>query len=215
MRITDKKLDQMLIDLARYDFGGQPFARHELMSLAEDKIRKAKQWEDGEDDKPSGSSNPKSKGLARIDYRFTPLKKTGRLWNITHGFWMYPLEDFFMLGESGGTTKRVLTTSWRIVRDTVKVTKLKTLYADECQLCRQTLKLGQETYSEGHHLKPLGFPHNGPDDENNILILCPNCHVQFDFGAVEFGAKPLRFKRGHKVSNEYIEYYERKIYRKP
>lgn len=34
--------------------------------------------------------------------------------------------------------------------------------------------------SEGAHVRPLGIPHNGPDTLDNILCLCPNCHVLFD-----------------------------------
>jgi putative restriction endonuclease len=35
-------------------------------------------------------------------------------------------------------------------------------------------------YAEACHIKPLGRPHNGPDTPENILCLCPNCHVLFD-----------------------------------
>ncbi len=32
------------------------------------------------------------------------------------------------------------------------------------------------------HIQPLGVPHNGPDELPNLLCLCPNHHVMFDFG---------------------------------
>jgi predicted restriction endonuclease len=39
-------------------------------------------------------------------------------------------------------------------------------------------------YGEGAHIKPLGRPHDGPDAEGNVLCLCPNDHVRFEFGAI-------------------------------
>ena len=35
-------------------------------------------------------------------------------------------------------------------------------------------------HAEICHIKPLGRPHNGPDVPENILCLCPNCHVLLD-----------------------------------
>lgn len=37
---------------------------------------------------------------------------------------------------------------------------------------------------EGAHVRALGTPHHGPDIPANMLCLCPNCHVQFDNGAL-------------------------------
>ena len=39
-------------------------------------------------------------------------------------------------------------------------------------------------YAEGAHIRPLARPHNGPDVPENVLCLCPNCHVLFDQGAI-------------------------------
>src|SRR5688572_11665506 len=76
---------------------------------------------------------------------------------------------------------RVKQDVYRILRDTELVRKLKKLYKDQCQLCKITINIGNKTYSEGHHIQPLGGEHKGPDASENILILCPNCHARCDY----------------------------------
>ncbi|WP_406068723.1 HNH endonuclease [Streptomyces sp. NBC_01020] len=73
----------------------------------------------------------------------------------------------------------------RRVRNTKHVRAIKALYGNACQMCRTTLAVGLDgaTYSEGAHIHALGAPHLGPDEPDNILSLCPNCHVLFDNGA--------------------------------
>lgn len=81
--------------------------------------------------------------------------------------------------------ERTETTTSRIIRNTDIVKELKDTYDHECQVCgisRQ--KRNGDGYAEGHHLKPLGDPHNGPDIKENILILCPNHHADFDYGRI-------------------------------
>lgn len=82
-------------------------------------------------------------------------------------------------------------------------------------------------YSEAHHLQPLGKKrHNGPDIKENLIILCPNHHVEFDFGAIalnpitliiehcnpndEFIRKEMILK--HSIDNRYIEYHYNNIF---
>lgn len=72
----------------------------------------------------------------------------------------------------------------RIIRDTAVVRAVKELYGYCCQICGLRLDLPGGPYSEGAHIKPLGQPHGGPDEADNVLCLCPNCHVLFDAGAI-------------------------------
>ncbi|WP_406603295.1 HNH endonuclease [Neolewinella marina] len=60
--------------------------------------------------------------------------------------------------------------------------KLKELYSYECQVCRTSIQTNAGLYIEAAHIQPLGTPHNGPDVISNILCLCPNHHVRFDYG---------------------------------
>ncbi|MET7990384.1 YDG/SRA domain-containing protein [Amycolatopsis sp. NPDC005232] len=75
-----------------------------------------------------------------------------------------------------------------VVQRTVRITNIakqvKRIHDDTCQMCGVQLVVGDGTYSEGAHIQALGGPHDGPDVMGNILCLCPNCHVQFDQGAV-------------------------------
>ncbi|MEU6926617.1 HNH endonuclease [Streptomyces sp. NPDC046631] len=63
------------------------------------------------------------------------------------------------------------------------VRKLKQWYQDSCQICSTTLFLPspRHRYSEAAHIRAR--EHGGPDLTENLLCLCPNCHVLFDTGA--------------------------------
>ena len=74
-----------MIEVARANFGAEPFGRRKLMKLTEDKVRKKGLWE-LEDDNLSGSSDPKSIGLANIDYRFSDIAHT-KLIQVRRGIW--------------------------------------------------------------------------------------------------------------------------------
>ena len=71
----------------------------------------------------------------------------------------------------------------RFLRDTKKVRQLKTIYHDECQICGHTIYQSPKSrYSEVHHLYPL--KDGGDDDFDNMLVLCPNHHVAFDYKVI-------------------------------
>lgn len=111
-------------------------------------------------------------------------------------------------------TGRVATTVSRIVRDTELAKRIKSLHRQLCQLCGQTVQLADGTgYAEGHHLQPLGKPHDGPDIAENIVCLCPNHHAACDLGAIRLAASDLRPAGGHKVGQQFIDYHNRVVYR--
>jgi hypothetical protein len=96
----------------------------------------------------------------------------------------------------------------RIVRNTAIVQKLKHLHDNRCQRCNLRLELADGSgYSEGHHLKPLGGQHCGPDVAGNLVIVCPNCHVLLDFCAVEIDQNNLRSHPGHVIETMFLEYH--------
>ena len=69
------------------------------------------------------------------------------------------------------------------VRDRKMAGALKQLYDNTCQFCREKLHVADgRFYSEAAHIKGLGEPHSGPDKTSNMLVLCPNHHLQFDRG---------------------------------
>ncbi|WP_338738646.1 HNH endonuclease [Haloplanus salilacus] len=88
-------------------------------------------------------------------------------------------------GAFGTTPRRFRTLVDRVERDPDRVARLKSLYDDRCQLCGTRLASSDGTgYSEVHHLRPLEAPHGGSDVTENMLVLCPNHHVDFDNGVV-------------------------------
>jgi hypothetical protein len=96
----------------------------------------------------------------------------------------------------------------RIIRDTAIVRRLKRLHDHRCQRCGLRLELDDgSAYSEGHHLKPLGSPHDGPDVPENLIVLCPNCHALLDLCGVSLETKSLRLHRQHKLGKQYVEYH--------
>jgi HNH endonuclease len=78
----------------------------------------------------------------------------------------------------------------RIIRDTLTARNLKALYEYRCQICGFRIEPQRnQFYIEAHHVQPLGGGHNGLDITNNMLVLCPNHHALFDYGAVRFVSK--------------------------
>lgn len=80
---------------------------------------------------------------------------------------------------------RVPTIVSRIIRDTKLVREVKRQYGYTCQICGYKLALANgKFYCEGHHLKPLGGTYGGPDIKENIILLCPTHHAEFDYGSI-------------------------------
>lgn len=118
---------------------------------------------------------------------------------------------------------RTTTTVQRVVRSSAVVREVKQLHDYRCQICEVKLLGPTGPYAEGAHIKPLGRPHDGPDVRENILCLCPTCHVLFDLGAIaidsqllvidQFGNsledRNLRTVDGHKVGPEFLDYHRR------
>lgn len=108
--------------------------------------------------------------------------------------------------------QRTKTEVYRVLRDTALARDLKLLHKNRCQICGTTLKLKDGDYSEAHHIRPLGSPHNGSDTANNIIILCPNCHVLCDYGAIRLQLDKLQVLPEHQIGDESVSYHNAKIY---
>jgi hypothetical protein len=68
----------------------------------------------------------------------------------------------------------------RLVRNSPMAKDIKNKY-QQCQLCRIKLKDSNNGYiTEAHHIKPYNKKHLGDDNLRNLIVLCPNCHAQFD-----------------------------------
>lgn len=104
----------------------------------------------------------------------------------------------------------------RIIRDSEWVVELKELYDYRCCLCNKRIFISEnQWHCEVHHLRPLGEPHNGPDEKANMMVLCPAHHVQFDHGVplwsednvISIGHHEFQMTIRHALAQEYIDYY--------
>ncbi len=113
---------------------------------------------------------------------------------------------------------RVKSYTTRVVRDTAVAEMVKKIHTYQCQVCTELIQRPGGAYAEGAHIRPLGRPHNGPDTADNILCLCPNCHVLFsgwafsieDDGSFIGGMSgTLVEHEEHAVSRDHIAYHRR------
>lgn len=144
--------------------------------------------------------------------------------------WRYELrqverEAILTVRDDAGQPVRVERTVLRVIRDTALSRRVKELYAFQCQVCEVSLPTAVGPYAEAAHVRPLGRPHNGPDALSNLLCLCPNDHVLFDFGAITIwphnlqvtgersrDGRTILLKRGHQLDPMHLDYHNEAIY---
>lgn len=69
----------------------------------------------------------------------------------------------------------------RLVRNSTISEKLKKHYEFRCQICSYRVPKSDGSFlAEAHHIQPYNRLHKGDDTTQNLIILCPNCHTQFD-----------------------------------
>ncbi|MYL18241.1 hypothetical protein GLW36_16570 [Halorubrum terrestre] len=135
--------------------------------------------------------------------------------------------DTALGGRNVEDPERTTTVQDRILRDQALVTELKTLYDHTCQICGHRLQSGSGSgYSEVHHIRPLGDPHNGPDIPENVLVCCPNHHADFDNGMItvnpdthilthayddSISGNQLLIQAGHQIRPSFLEYHNEVI----
>lgn len=107
----------------------------------------------------------------------------------------------------------------RVIRSTEVAEWVKLAHKNLCQVCGVRLELPLGSYAEAAHIRPLGVPHDGPDQVENVLCLCPNHHVLFDAGALWIDDNlmvihhldgpigPLRIFDEHKIADEWVAYH--------
>tara|TARA_Y100000031_G_scaffold129974_1_gene149383 strand:+ start:1076 stop:1651 length:576 start_codon:yes stop_codon:yes gene_type:complete len=114
---------------------------------------------------------------------------------------------------------RVSQTVQRIVRDTALARQVKEIYKFSCQVCGTRIVTQAGYYAQAAHIPPLGVPHCGPDVIENIICLCPNHHVMFDFRVFSvaddlslIGLEGCLIEvAGHHVGREYLRHH-RQLY---
>ena len=161
-------------------------------------------------------------------YRYDGLYAVEDYWQEKgrsgYRIWRYRLRRLTMPGriaepERAYDTKRVETVVQRIVRSTPLGTRVKQLHDWTCQRCGRRIETPAGPYAEAAHIKPLGRPHDGPDSLENLLCLCPNCHVEFDLGAwtvdaelfVEPEGVSLATVKGHPLSRVFLGHHRDRL----
>ncbi|QSG04074.1 HNH endonuclease [Natranaeroarchaeum sulfidigenes] len=123
--------------------------------------------------------------------------------------------------------ERVETTRSRVVRNTDLTHDMKRMYDHTCQVCGASRQgPDEDPYAEAHHIRPLGRPHDGPDEPENILVLCPNHHADFDYGRLTVDPETHRVTHTyedavdgtqlyiadpHELSDDHLTYHNRVI----
>lgn len=179
-------------------------------------------------------SELKSPYSPNVGYCYEGLFRVESYWHArgTDGFLVCRFRMFSLSGDqSHSTTKqggpatppgpapRTPSTILRIVRDTAVSRKVKSLHDFHCQICGTRLECEGGPYAEAAHIRALGAPHNGPDVVENVLCLCPNHHVLFDYGSFSIADDymligqegRLRTVIGHTIDVAHIE-YQRKMW---
>lgn len=163
-------------------------------------------------------------GLYRVDDHWRERGKSG------FTIWRYRLVKLTQVPgtkritevpEAYGPARRQESTVLRIVRDTAQARKIKELYEYRCQMCGIRLESAAGPYAEAAHIRPLGAPHNGPDSLDNLLCLCPNHHVLFDYGSIAIDddltllgmVGQVTIKPGHSINREHVRYHRAHYYK--
>lgn len=132
------------------------------------------------------------------------------------------LED--MLGDklkhNYNRTSRTQHTVNKVDRNHLLSDKVKKLYNYRCQVCNSLLEKPKGAIAVGAHIRALGRPHDGPDNINNLICLCPNHHAQFDAysfyidensleikGLKGFEGQKLTVSKQHKICREFFAYH--------
>ena len=97
---------------------------------------------------------------------------------------------------------RVEISTERIQRNQQRSNSLKKRYDYQCQVCGdRRMQAENEPYAECHHLIPLGTD-DGPDSLENMVVLCPNHHTDFDNGVIRVNPDNLQISHLYEKSVE-------------
>ena len=109
----------------------------------------------------------------------------------------------------------------RTAKDSKAAQRVKELYDNSCQVCGQAVPVLGKRYCEAVPIRPLGAPHRGSDSVGNLLCLCPNHRVMFEYGTFgvgdDFGLVGIRLYRSlrmsprHRVNKQNLRYHREHI----
>ena len=123
---------------------------------------------------------------------------------------------------SSTNKEKIAVISCKFKRNSTIASCLKEKYNHKCQVCGIQLSTPIRYKSEAHHIQPYNEIHKGDDCWSNMLVVCPNCHLQFDelYYAIEpitlvihcfdetnvFHGTKIKLQPGHQLESKYLEY---------
>lgn len=187
-------------------------------------------WKDNVRGRIEEHSSDSNAFNGRRDLFYSVLGKGSGSWGLRSRLTKSPVaidieeqNNQLKISDGNAEPAKVETEITRIIRDTLMTKELKLVYQYKCQICDKAIFLHQRLYVEAHHLRPLGGIHRGTDDAGNILIVCPNHHVEFDYGAIavhpvemtvvhidphyNLTGKPILFHPLHKINELNLAYH--------
>jgi len=156
-----------------------------------------------------------SAGFKGLDDLFFAVEGLGRgAWGLRKLVDNTPAASDLELVPGDANPRRTSLKTYRVLRDTLLARQVKLLHRDNCQLCGVALRMSStQTYSEAHHIVPLGRAHAGPDTGSNIIVLCPNHHALCDYGAIPLRRDAIREVPGHRIDDAALLYHNEHIFR--
>lgn len=171
---------------------------------------------DLEQNLPNFTKEPSNTDYFNFGNSYTPYEF---LYSEENDITLNDIEDHDMKKDSIPITSKVVIQ--RLVRDSKIARELKIFYKNYCQVCNTSLRKSDGSYySEAHHIQPYNKIHQGDDIPSNLLVLCSNCHTQFDdsFYAIEPTTKEVhcifsddakhltKLNLKHELNLKYLDY---------
>jgi 5-methylcytosine-specific restriction protein A len=95
-------------------------------------------------------------------------------------------------------------------RNQQNVQTIKNYFNNSCAICDVTIQIRNDKYySEAHHIKPLS--EDGPDIIENMICVCPTCHVKLDLKLIQIDIDNLFNPNNHNINNEFIDYHNENV----
>ncbi|MEU5970835.1 HNH endonuclease [Streptomyces globisporus] len=153
-------------------------------------------------------------------HEFRLAQDTNAASRVSAGAEASPSLAFPRIPKGDESPSRAKETTQRIVRSGAVADYVKRVHDYSCQVCGTRLATPTGAYAEAAHIQALGRPHDGPDVAANVLCLCPNHHVLFDFGMLTIsdnltvtdrssGASQGRLREipEHRIDRQYLAYH--------
>ena len=125
-----------------------------------------------------------------------------------------------IVSDDEDSTERIGRTTYSLKRNAKLARGLKEHYGFRCQVCEKKTRIPGRYYAEVHHIKPRNS-HEGKDVWENMIVLCAQHHVEFDYGVLcidpdrmcyvhrfdrEVNGRPVLLKPPHAWNAEYVRY---------